>query len=75
MNEREAEQAMKEERIENYTLEDGKVVVKRTMELDVRGRDAAKFYREEVEGNSSPFPHCSGPFLNSDSPLAMQRWS
>jgi hypothetical protein len=25
--------------------------------------------------NSSPFPHCSGPFVNSDSPLAMQRWS
>jgi hypothetical protein len=23
--------------------------------------------------NSSPFPHCSGPFLNNDSPLAMQR--
>jgi hypothetical protein len=27
----------------------------------------------QVNRNSSPFPHCSGPFLNSDSPLAMQR--
>src|SRR5438445_652569 len=45
--------------------------VARVVEVDelLQALDVAVVEEPILEGNSSPFPHCSGPFLNSDSPL------